>query len=277
MKNKDLLKRLCFLYFSIALDIASKNEGMVDDYEVKKFSTHDFDDISNYKLPILNFAKDLYSKHKTLMFAKSMSNSIVVFNAITKMPYLEFSFVLTQTLTFSGTIGVTEISRDFGLSKHIDYLSLFIERYKINNIVNSSDLRNQIYGGDFDELLTSYQHLYDALQKYFESDTMALYSLLTGIKNYYNVPDIGIHLSDDDTYQVLDMLRLKDHNLINDMPSRIEAISSKQTPMLKIDLDGNKILHIRTKTDKKNNTFKLRFFIETTTKFLNLFKTRRNI
>lgn len=267
-RKKDLL----YEYFKIAFDIY-KATSMVDDYTICTNSPLDFNDIASYKLPVINFTKELVDRTGGDHVDTDRKHNITIFD-YGHIPLYQFSFLIAQNMNFSGTIGIKEINRDFGLSRHLEYLSVFIEEYKINNLFHSKDL--DIYGEDSDELMDSYRQLYDVLEEYFTLDSMSLYSLLNGIKNQYKVPDNAI-LLEGDSYTVLDMKSLRSHIFINEFGEKVSCISSKTSPMLKISFNGNKILHIRTKLDKKNNTFKLRFFIETTSKFLNLFKTKRII
>ena len=255
----------------VALDLIQKNKT-VDDYDVVTYSECDYDDIAIYKLPILAFVRKLYSKYT------SIDASIDVDNIKIYTPHslCNFSFVLSETMAFSGTIGITDINKDFGLSKHLNYLSMFVDQYKIDRMVSQYDLENEIQGEEVDELLTAYRQLYIALSDYFNSDYMSLYSLLTGIKQHYNIPDVGV-LLDNENYVTLDMTKLKNPSFINDYSRDVKSEVLPDSPTLKVVYKGNKLLHIRTKMDTKNNNYKLRFFIETTTKFLNLFKTHEDL
>lgn len=271
MNHTNLKKELLYLYFVNSLYLLEKR-GAVDDYDVCNYSEHDFSDIGQYKLPLLDFARSVFNSLGGGHVQRN-DNIISLFNN-DGFPIYEFSFLVSESLTFSGTIGINEIHRDFGFSKHLDYLSIFMERYKVNNLFTSNNI--EVYGEDSEELLASYIKFYDVLEEYFTNDPMSLYSLLSGIKKEYKVPDTTVMFSGD-KYIILDMRKLKSHLFINEFIERVDSTSNQTSPMLKIEFDGNKILHIRTKMDKKNNKFKLRFFIETTSKFLNLFKTTRKL
>lgn len=251
------------LYFSEALRLKNLN-GITDDYDICRSLGDSFEPIANLKLPILSFLDQVvYSYHP---------RSVIIDDKCVKLLDMDgsciftFSFLLTSILSFSGNVGIREIEYDGGFKKHIEYLSLFFP-------LSSNQLYtvNPTYGNCDEEFLHEYYiNFYKQVSIILSSNPMSLYSLLTGIKKHYNLLDNCVFL-ETAGYSLIDFTRLKNPNFINNF-SDVEIENSDTSPMLKISYQGNKLLHLRTKVEKKNSSFKLRFFIETSSKFLTIFK-----
>jgi hypothetical protein len=267
-------KRACNLYFSEAMELLSKN-GKVDDYDITVASGINFENIGNFKKSILEFANSVYD-NLGKCYCSIYDNKISILNTF-GFPCYTFSFILTKSMTFSGTVGINQIEKDGGFSKHIKYLSCFIEPNSLKRRMSSVKytFSDDSFMDNPDHLIECYKIFYNRLLEVFKNDPVAIYSLMSGIKHHYELPDVGICL-DGDSYSVLDFTMLKSTTFINNR-DQFNCTISDTTPMLKIDYQGNKILHLRTKLESKNSTFRLKFFIETGHKFYNMFKVDRSI
>lgn len=260
IKNK---LRLVHLYIAEAFRLKCVN-GMVDDYDICRSIGDNFEPIANLKLPILSILECIVSEYdpKSIIVNEDCVD-LLDENGVS---FLKFSFIITPILSFSGNIGIREIEYDGGLTKHISYLSLFfpLKESSLMGIESTHGNCNE------DFIYQYYIDFYSKVSLLLQNDPMSLYSLLTGIKKHYNLLDTCV-LLETDGYSFIDFTKLKCIDFINNF-SEVEIESSDTSPMLKISYQGNKLLHLRTKIEKKNSSYKLRFFIETSSKFLKLFK-----
>jgi len=254
-------KQLVHSYFTEALRLRTVN-GNVDDYDICRSIGNDFESIANLKLPILSFLEHLIAEYNPSNI--EINGDCICLLDECGMKVYTFSFILTPILSFSGNVGINEIEYDGGVNKHMEYLSLFFP--EMRNIP-----KLHIWHSEMDEnsLLEAYVDFYRMVCSKLENNPMSLYNLLTGIKKHYNLLDDAT-LLETDGFSLIDFTKLKDSNFINSF-SDVELETSDTSPMLKISFQGCKLLHIRTKSEKKNSKFKLRFFIETSSKFLRIF------
>lgn len=256
-------KSLAAQYFSEGAKLFLLN-GNVDDYDICRATGYDYEPIANLKLPILS---TMHHLHTQFNFAGVVTDgdTIVLVDEATVTLH-RFSFILTPILSFSANIGINEIDYDGGVSRHCAYLSLFFPN-ESNKLQHFS--RMVCHPFDEDQVNELYTKFYEELGDSLRSNPVALYSLLTGIKKHYGLLDDGV-LLETDGFTVINFRKLKDPDFINNF-SAIEIESSDTTPRLNFSFEGVKLLHLRTKVEKKNSTFKLRFFIETSSRFLRLF------
>lgn len=260
MQNK---KSLTSRYFCEAARLYLQN-GKVDDFDITNSTGDNFEQIANLKLPILSTMHHLNNKFN---FSGAMTDgdTIVLLDEST-LELHRFNFILTPVLSFSANVGINEIEYDGGISRHIGYLSLFFPDESIKLSHFSNEVR---YPFDEDQANELYTKIYTHLGNSLSFNPMALYSLLTGIKKHYGLLDDAV-LLETDGFTVVNFRKLKDPSFINKF-SEIEIESSDISPRLNFSFEGVKLLHLRTKVEKKNSTFKLRFFIETSSRFLHLF------
>lgn len=253
-------------YFKAVIDLQLKN-GIVDDYDIRKCTGEEFEAIANLKMPLLHFADHVLKVFEPSEIRIDERNlHISLFDEL-GVEFDKFSFVLTPQLSFSGTIGINQIEYDCGVSKHLEYLSIFFpsnELYRLQNYHIPFTVTEDV------DILDEYVEFYGLLADYLNNSPMALYNLLTGIKKHYGLLDKAVLLTTD-SFQVLDFTKFKNIDFINNH-DEVEVEASDTAPLLKISYQGSKLLHLRTKSDRKNSKFKLRFFIETSSKFLDLFK-----
>lgn len=256
-------KVLATTYFTEAAKMFLLN-GNVDDYDICRSTGQNFEPIANLKLPIISA---MHHFHTLFNFSGVVTDgcTVCLLDEAT-VPLYKFDFILTPVLSFSANIGINEIDYDGGISRHCGYLSLFFP----NESTKLTHLRNIVrHPLDEQQANELYTKLYKQLGNHLNSNPMALYSLLTGIKKHYGLLDDGV-LLETDSFTVINFRKLKDPEFINNF-SGIEIESSDLTPRLNFSFEGVKLLHLRTKVEKKNSTFKLRFFIETSSRFLRLF------
>lgn len=264
MNQVELKKCLAVEYFKYAIDLYCKN-SKVDDYDIRTYSGKEYEEIANSKLAILTLVKDLGEEYGSNIRYNVAYPMIEVFSDDILKPHKTFTLLISKQMTFSGTIGINDIQNDGGLSKHLWYLRLFFDRSDINQLNNI-----RVIGDSEEDIVHSYVEFYQSLCKIMQANPISLYKLLTGLKKAYDVPDCAI-LLDDSNYRVLDFSKINDSRFINSFED-FSFEASDTSPYLKIKFQGNKLMHIRTKTDVKNNSFKLRLFIETSSKFLKLFE-----
>lgn len=249
-----------------AFDLFTKN-GNFDDYDIRKCTGNEFEEIANLKLPILTFVEYLIAEYNPHCMEIDEDSCSVILTDANGMKTGEFCFILTPILSFSGTIGINQVDYDCGVSKHIDYLSLFFppsELYRLKMFTIPFTVTEE------KDILDEYIGFYKLLGEYLQRSPMALYNLLTGIKKHYGLLDNAVLLTTDG-FSLLDFSKFKNIDFINNYDD-VEIEASDTSPLLKISYQGRKLLHLRTKSDKKNSKFKLRMFIETSSKFLDLFK-----
>ncbi len=256
-------KRLVSQYFTEAARLYLLNDN-VDDFDICTSSGQDFEPIANLKLPILS---TMHHLHTLFNFSGVVTDGshILLLDEDT-VPLHKFNFILTPILSFSANIGIRELEYDGGVSRHMGYLSLFFPEESLRL---SHFSRMVSHPFDEDQAATLYTKIYEELGKSLSANPMALYSLLTGIKKHYGLLDDAV-LLETNGFTVINFRKLKDPSFINNFSS-IEIESSDITPRLNFLFEGVKLLHLRTKAEKKNSSFKLRFFIETSSKFLRLF------
>lgn len=260
MTQIQIKKQLVHSYFQEAFRLKTLN-GIVDDYDICKSTGNQYESIANLKLPLLSTLEHIvqqYDPHTLLIDGDN-----VIFKNIDGTRCCVFSFILTPLLSFSGNVGINAVAYDGGVQKHLEYLSLFFpsDIHPLKNLTCISS--------DEEGIRLFYINFYNTVETILQKSPMSLYNLLTGIKKNYNLLDHGI-LLDNDGFHVVDFTKLKNPDFINNF-SEVEIEASETSPMLKVSYQGSKILHIRTKIEKKNSSFKLRFFIETSSKFLKLF------
>lgn len=269
MNSIELRKCLADEYFKYAMDLCIKN-GKVDDYDIRVTSGKEYEEIAPFKLSILNLVSDLYRDHPNSKIGCYTKNNRISLNLDDGHPLntfrYDFQLLLTNQMTFSGTIGITDIEYDGGLTKHLNYLSLFFDKSDIR-ILQSILINHH----SEESIIRSYTRFYEKLVEIIQNNPTSAYRLFTGVKQAYDIPDTAVLLTDSGHYKIIDFNKLNSHSFLNSSES-FEYTASDISPYLKVEYEGNKILHIRTKTDTKNNKFKLRFFIETNSKFLQLFE-----
>lgn len=181
-----------------------------------------------------------------------------------------YNIICSDSVTFSGTVGVKQVEKDGGISAHLDYLRLFLEPRGLDFISKNLDLYNKDLKEEKD-VINLYMDLYTRLKKYFEDFPMAMYSLMTGIKKVYNLPNSGIIITPE-KFEMVDFRSFKDINLINQSHESFTYELSDNNPNLKIYHEGIKLMHLRTKIDYKSKKFRLRFMMETGKNFFRIFE-----
>jgi len=198
------------------------------------------------------------------------TNNIVVYKGDFDHLGELYNIICSDTVTFSGTIGVQQVEKDGGVSAHMDYLRLFLEPRGLDFIAKNLDLQNKDVK-DESNVIKLYMNLYARLKRYFEDFPMAMYSLMTGIKKVYELPNRGIIITPD-KFEMVDFRNFKNVNLINKSQDSFTYKLSDNTPNLKIYHEGIKLMHLRTKIDYKSKKFRLRFMMETGKNFFKVFE-----
>lgn len=267
MNKLMMQKYLAAEYLSHSLHLKQQN-GTCDDYDIRLYSGKEYQEIGHCKMALLRLANDLLENSSGLKhFCRVNANLVSVYNSNSEaVPVCQFSLLTSPFMTFSGTIGINDLELDCGKSKHLRYLGMFFDR-------NDLACLREVYigGSDKEHVLNSYIGFYQRLADFMSSNPISIFKLMSGIKTAYYAPDMLIYL-DGEQYHVLDFSKLHDSKLWINNFSNFSIEASDTSPYLKISCEGNKLLHIRTKSDVKNSGYKLRFFIETSSKFLDLFK-----
>lgn len=255
----EVRKCLSDQYLKSAIKLYNKNLK-VDDYDIRISTGQKFEEISTQKMALLELAKDICGNHSRGGSRKLPNHFKELFFNSTKSP-----LIITKQMTFSGTIGINDIKKDNGLDKHLCYLRIFFEKsdlHKFNDV--------EILGNSENEIMNSYIEFYKKLVDLLQSSPIYIYKLFSGLKREYKIPDYCA-LINENSYKIINFSKLNDSRFLN-LFSNFSFSLSDTSPYLKISFEGNKLMHIRTKIEQKNKKFKLRFFIETTSKFFDLFE-----
>lgn len=182
-----------------------------------------------------------------------------------------YNIISTDIVTFSGTIGVNEVQRDAGVDKHLSYFRLFTDQQSEPILKNKLRLLfKQMDEINEDSIMNLYKEFYENLKNYFETHPLAMYSLMTGIKNVYNLPSDGIIITPSG-FSFVNFDNFKSVDLIN-RSRNFSYETSETTPCLKIYYQDSKLMHLRTKIDYRKEKFRLRFFMETGKNFFKIFE-----
>jgi len=198
------------------------------------------------------------------------TNNIVIYNGDSDCLGTLYNIICSDSMTFSGTIGVRQIEKDGGISAHLNYLSLFLEPRGLDFLENNFNVKKDFPRTEND-VIDVYMNLYKVLRRYFETFPMAMYSLMTGIKRVYSLPNSGIIINPTN-FEIVDFKNFKNVNLINFSHESFTYELSKNTPHLKICFEGIKLMNLRTKIDYKSKKFRLRFMMETGKNFFKIFE-----
>lgn len=231
----------------------------------------DFVDIADYIPQIKKLCAELNTGDCAGFYCERIkdSNNIVIYIDNEQIGQT-YNIICSDTVTFSGTIGVNEVEKDGGISCHLDYLKLFVDTQKLPSLgtgIKTSD----VDFSDEKSVTEMYIKFYTKLKKYFETSPIAMYSLMSGIKKVYQLPNKGIVITPS-SHSFVDFSNFKDVNLINKSSTSFKYELSETTPNLKIYYEGSKLMHLRTKVDYKSKKFRLRFMMETGKNFFSIFE-----
>lgn len=250
--------------------IQSKIKETIDCIRNNKSLTANWENIEDYEKPIKKLCRELCSSSKLFCEKIQNTNNIIISSTDGRIQKT-YNIICTDIVTFSGTIGVHEIEYDGGVNKHLSYLKLFTDQQAfplLKNKLTPAPLRpvpaNEI------KITELYKTFYENLKEYFETYPLSMYSLMTGIKEVYNLPSDGIIISPNG-YSFINFDNFKSIDLIN-RSHGFSYETSDTVPCLKIYYQGIKLMHLRTKIDYKSKKFRLRFFMETGKNFFRVFE-----
>jgi hypothetical protein len=238
---------------------------------IRNNKTIDVDEeLQDYKDSIINVCQHL-CKDDNFFCERIANTNNIVLRSIDGCVGKSYNVISTDTVTFSGTIGVKEVEYDAGVEKHLSYFRLFTDQQSEPLLKNKlRSLFKQMNVINEKSIINLYKNFYDNLKEYFETYPLAMYSLMTGIKKVYALPSNGIIITPRG-YSFINFDNFKSIDLIN-RSSNFSYETSNKVPCLKIYYQGHKLMHLRTKIDYKNEKFRLRFFIETGKNFFKIFE-----
>lgn len=228
-------------------------------------SKEKYSKISEYLDTVETLCHELCGKNKLYCERIKSTNNILLYDPSTN-ERKKYNIICSDIVTFSGTIGITEVERDGGITAHLKYLDMFIDNKGLSFIKPTYDIDSS----KETQVIDLYKDLYSSLKEYLESSPIGLYGLMSGIKTAYSLPGQGIIITPDN-YEFVELSDLTTVSLINNARKFTYEVSDN-VPNLKIYYEGTKLMHLRTKTDYKNKKFKLRFMIETGKNFFKIFE-----
>lgn len=197
------------------------------------------------------------------------TNNIVVHESRGLHPNETFNIICTNSVSFTGTIGARKVEKNGGIQQHLDYLQLFMDYQGLPLLKSKLNFVDGVNFSDEKQVLGMYMQFYSILKEYFETYPMAMYDLMTGIKQAYSLPSIGIVLTPEN-YDFINFDNFKSVDLINNA-HKFSYDLSENVPSLKISYEGTKLMHLRTKTDYRSRSFRLKFMMETAKNFFKIF------
>jgi hypothetical protein len=228
------------------------------------------DELLDYETAIRDICKKLCKSRKYFCERISDTNNIIIRSTDGSVSRT-YNIICTDVVTFSGTIGVKEIEKDGGISKHLKYFKLFTDQQAQPLLKNKlNDCLKRINSKNEEDIINLYKEFYDNLKVYFETYPLAMYSLMTGIKDVYNLPSDGIIITPSG-HSFVNFDNFKSIDLIN-RSANFSFETSDNIPCLKIYYQDTKLMHLRTKIDYRNEKFRLRFFMETGKNFFKIFE-----
>ena len=241
-----------------------KNIGTVQIDEDEYFDVSEFFDV------VTRLCNEFYDREPRPRYYCARidgTNNLILHEGRGRYPNKTYNIICTDSVAFTGTVGVREVESDGGIRQHIQYLIMFMDQQGIPSIkrvdTTSVDFSSEA------QVIDLYMDFYRRLKEYFERYPMAMYDLMTGIKKVYNLPSDGILINPQE-YKFIDFDNFKSVDLINNA-HKFSYELSKSVPSLKISYEGTKLMHLRTKVDYKSKKFRLRFMMETAKNFFNIF------